>query len=334
MLGRFVFQRLRRALLPDFQRLWTRDIDRATSDAQSRLAAIEAELAELRAFRRQVNVAEWRATREPLVAKASDLSLPAIREHIAAAIGRAEIADQPTTHMVVNDILPREVYELLSAAIPPIDLFPDRDPVKRDFEMSALGEAPAFTSRMWSLFDHDIVGSIVAPLVFERFRQAIVGHYAEAGGEAFGHKAAAIPHRPFAGRIQLRRPGYQLKPHLDPKRVAVTGLFYFPRPGDTEDYGTQLFAVDRPFVQSGMATFFPESVGATCTLARTVPYRPNSMLAFVNSRAAHGAILPEGARLDERYTYQFYVKPADGDLKKLLRELPAAAQEPWREFLQ
>ena len=320
-------------MLPDFERRWTRDIDASLADVRGKLASMEAELAELRTFRRRVTVSEWVAGSEPLLARAGQISLPAVRAHIASALARTELVTEPTTHMVVNDVLPPEVYELLSAAIPPIDLFPDRDPVKRDFEMSELVDAPPLTKQMWRLFDEDVVGSIVAPLVFDRFHSAIVRHYADTGGDVFGQRAAAIPHRTFAGRIQLRRPGYQLKPHLDPKRVVVTGLFYFPRPGDTEDYGTQLFTVDGPIVASGMSTFFPENAGATCTLARTVPYRPNSMLVFVNSRAAHGATLPPGAALDERYTYQFYVKPIDKDLKSLLRDLPADARAAWEEIL-
>ncbi len=333
MLGRFVFRRLRRALLPDFQRLWTRDIASSLTELRRKLASVESEVAELRAFRRRVTVSEWVAGTEPLLARVDQISLPAVKAHIVSALAEAEVVTEPTTYMVVSEVLPPEVYELLSAAIPPIDLFPDRDPVKRDFEMSALGDAPPLTKLMWRLFDERIVSSIVAPLVFDRFHSAIVNHYAETGGEAFGRQAAAIPHRAFAGRIQLRRPGYHLKPHLDPKRVVVTGLFYFPRPGDTDDYGTQLFTVDRPFVATGMATFFPESAGASCALATVVPYRPNSMLVFVNSRAAHGATLPPGATLDERYTYQFYVKPIDKDLKKLLRDLPADARAAWEEIL-
>jgi hypothetical protein len=205
--------------------------------------------------------------------------------------------------------------------------------VKRDFEMSVLDGAPPLTRRMWRLFDEDIVAGIIAPLVLARFRSAIVAHYAETGGDSFGREAAAIPHRTFAGRIQLRHPGYQLKPHLDPKRVVVTGLCYFPRPGDSMEYGTQLFALDRPAVAPGLATFFPEAAGVQCTLVRTVPYEANTMLVFVNSRAAHGASLPLDAALAERYTYQFYVKPIDNDLKKLLKTLPADARAAWNQML-
>ena len=87
------------------------------------------------------------------------------------------------------------------------------------------------------------------------------------------------------------------------------------------------------FVASGMKTFFPEAAGLTCEVADTIPYRPNTMLAFVNSKAAHGAMLPPGAPLEERYAYQFYVKPIDGELKKLLRDLPEDERSAWNEIL-
>jgi hypothetical protein len=161
----------------------------------------------------------------------------------------------------------------------------------------------------------------------------VIEHYAETGGRDFGGRAAAIRHRTVAGRIQLRRPGYRLRPHLDPKRVALTGLIYFPQPGESEDFGTQLFTVDRPFVTTGMKTFFPENAGMRCELARTVPYRANSLLAFVNSRAAHGAELPPDAPLLERYAFQFYVKPDDGSLKTLLAQLPEADRAAWEGLL-
>jgi hypothetical protein len=333
VLGRFVFLRLRRALLPDFQRLWNRDFEPKITDVERRVAALEAELAELRAFKRQATVAEWTSRVAPLVERVDAISGPDLHRHVAAAIAGAELVDEPTPHMVVRDVLPDDVYELLVTAIPPADSFPDRDPVKRDYEMSALADAPPLTRRMWKRFDEEIVAAMVTPAVLDRLRPAIVEHYAMVGGRAFGESAAAIPHRPFAGRIQLRHPGYSLKPHLDPKRVAITGLFYFPRPGDSEDHGTQLYAIDRPVVPDSMATFFPEQAGVACTLARTVPYRRNSLFVFVNSRAAHGAVLPPGAATAERYTFQFYVKPDDGQLKKLLKTLPPASLAGWEEFL-
>ena len=53
----------------------------------------------------------------------------------------------------------------------------------------------------------------------------------------------------------------------------------------------------------------------------------------MSTSRAHGASLPLDAPLHERYAYQFYVKPRDGDVKKLLLELPADTRRNWAGFL-
>jgi hypothetical protein len=317
-------------LLPYFRKAWTRDVDARVKDLRRQLDEMKTELGELRRAHRRVALAEWHARRTTVLASLDTRLKPEpARAHVAAAVRNATVCSEPTAHAVIADVLPADLYDLLAETIPPPELFPDRDPVKTDFEMEVLDSAPEITRRAWRFFDEEVVGGMLAPVLLERFRDAIVDHYAETGGRAFGEAAAMLPHRTVAGRIQLRRPGYHLRPHLDPKRVAITGLLYFPQPGDGDAYGTQLFSVDRPFVASGMKTFFPEDAGIQCTLARTIPYRANTMLVFVNSRAAHGASLPPDAPLHERYAFQFYIKPDDGQLKALLAGLPDTDRAAW-----
>jgi hypothetical protein len=335
VLGRIVYSRLRQALLPELRRAWSKDFDASVKTLQRELSSVQADLAELRRAHQARVVKEWTQSREPLLATLdARLSLEPIRAHILDAVERAPVCSDPTTHAVIEHIFPPDFYELVAAAIPPAELFPSRDPVKQDFHLDEhLATAPPLTQRVWRFFDEDVVAGILAPALHHRFHDAVVDHYAETAAGNFGERAAAIPHRGFAGRLHLRRPGYHLKPHLDPKRVVITGLVYFARPGDSEAYGTQLFRVGKPFTSGTMGKFYPEDEGLPVELARTVPFRPNTLLAFVNSRAAHGATLPADASLRERYAYQFYVKPRDGDLKKLLLELPPESRRNWALFL-
>lgn len=327
MLGRLVYPRLRRLLLPDFRRMWTRDVDERVLGLNDKLARLQADVSMLR---RRLAVKEWEEGRAPMLAGLEGrLAADRIDAHVRRAIADAELRVDPTPHVVVSDLLPADFYGVLREAIPPSELFPDRDPVKQDLEMSSLDGAPDLTRIVWRFFDERVVRDTLAPALLDRFRDALSAHYAETGGEPFGASAAAIPHQPVAGRILLRRPGYHLRPHLDPKRVAITGLLYLAKPGDSERYGTQLFRVSRPFVAPVMKTFFPEDAGLTCELVGTVPFRPNTLLAFVNSRAAHGATLPPDAPLQERYSFQFYIKPDDGRLKKLLAALPEEVRAAW-----
>lgn len=326
MLGQIVYQRL----LPYFRKAWTRDVEVRVKDLRQHLSAVQAELAELQRSHRKLVIGEWMARRALLLPTLdSRLNADAIRAHVTNVVRATPVTTEPTTYAVFDRVLPDDFYTLLAEAIPPAEMFPTRDPVKTDYEMDEMPSAPEVTRRVWQFFDNEVVAKMLAPAILERFHDAVVAHYAETGGTAFGERAAAIPHRTVAGRIQLRRPGYHLRPHLDPKRVAITGLMYFAQPGDPEAYGTQLFKVDRPFVASGMKTFFPEEEGLKVELAYTVPFRANTLLAFVNSRAAHGATLPADAPLHERFAFQFYIKPDDGELKKLLKDVPESARAAW-----
>ena len=330
MFGRLLYPRLRRLLLEDFRQLWTRDVKASAKALRGELDAVKTELVNLRGEYRRLLVDEVNRRDASALATIDErLSPERLRAHIFNAIDRAPIRTDPTSHIVVEHVFPDDFYELLTRTIPPATLFPDRDPIKQDFEMDTLAEAPLLTQRVWKFFDEEVVARMLAPAIFKRFREAVVDRYAQSGGHEFGERAFEIPHRSFAGRIQLRRPGYHLRPHLDPKRAAVTGLLYFARPGDSEEFGTQLFRLDKPVVASGTKTFFPEEEGVKCELAVTVPFRANTLLAFVNAKAAHGATLPVDAPLKERYSFQFYVKPDDRGLKALLRELPEDARALW-----
>jgi hypothetical protein len=129
----------------------------------------------------------------------------------------------------------------------------------------------------------------------------------------------------------LRRPGYHLGPHRDPKRSMLTCLLYLARPGDSETYGTQIFRVDNDADATYKQTYYPEDDGRACHLVKVVPFRPNSMLVFLNSRGAHGAHIPQDAPATlERYSYQFYVAPENEALGQLIRSLPQDRRVLWQ----
>ena len=85
---------------------------------------------------------------------------------------------------------------------------------------------------------------------------------------------------------------------------------------------------DRPAIYK--QTYFPEAEGLHCELVRRVPYRPNTMLVFLNSRGAHGAEIPADAATPDRYTYQFYIAPDTQALRGVLRSLPRERRELWQ----
>jgi hypothetical protein len=141
-----------------------------------------------------------------------------------------------------------------------------------------------------------------------------------------------MPQAPSGGRIMLRRAGYHLAPHRDPKRSMVTCLMYLATKADQEQYGTEIYRVTGDRESSYMQTYYPEQHGARCELVKVVPFRANSMLVFVNTCGAHGARIPADAPPElERYSYQFYVGPGLDELASLIADLPPDRQAMWRD---
>jgi hypothetical protein len=127
----------------------------------------------------------------------------------------------------------------------------------------------------------------------------------------------------------LRRPGYHLAPHRDPKWGFVTGIVYLARNGDNEAHGTQIYRVHDDVEAPTSRVYYPEP--EKCELVKDVPFRANSMLAFLNSEGAHGASIPADAQPPtlERYIYQFRLGPTGKVIKRLTELMPPEQAVMW-----
>ncbi|NOT44424.1 MAG: hypothetical protein HOP14_07480, partial [Acidobacteria bacterium] len=222
------------------------------------------------------------------------------------------------------------VYDLLIEALPPLPFFGERDPVKQDLPLP-LTLAPALSTHVWN-FVHEVVAvQLLRPALIAKFHEPLQRHYDLVFGPGAREQAGSLPGGTSGGRLMLRRPGYHLDPHRDPKRSLLTCLLYLARPGDDERYGTQIFRVEGDAEAGYKQTYYPEQEGHRCELAGVVPFRANTMLVFLNSKGAHGADIPEDAPADlERYTYQFYVTPRADALSALVKSLPKERRAQWR----
>lgn len=271
-----------------------------------------------------------RAQQEDL-ARARELLVPEqIIAHVRDAILRAPLATDPFPHIVVEKLLPPDVYKLLLRAIPPAAFFGDHDPIKQNLRLP-LDFGPELSVTVLGFFDAVIARQAIRPAVLDAFAQPLDAHYRALFGDALVSRAAALPQAVSGGRLMLRRPGYHLAAHRDPKRTMLTCLLYLATSSDKDTYGTHIYRVPDDREATYTQTYYPEQDGRRCELVRTVPYRPNSMLVFLNSGGAHGADIPADAPADlERYSYQFYVGPSPDDMDTLVAELPAARQALWR----
>ncbi|MSO84271.1 MAG: hypothetical protein EXQ53_13425 [Acidobacteria bacterium] len=338
---------LRRTRLADRLRaVWRHDADEAMKPLRKELRRLTREVEELqatlqdtaaRAARGDRTSAQLRLIlelnehqRQPLAALPALLDERQIQEHVSRAIGAAEMRTDPFEHIVVQRLLPTALYDLLIAAIPPAVFFYDRDLIKQNLELP-IAFGPALTIAVWNFVDVVIARRVIQPAVVDKFNDSLQRHYDTVFGPSFRAQANALPQLSEGGRLMLRRPGYHLPPHRDPKRSMLTCLLYLARPGDNEAHGTQLFRVSDDREASYKQTYYPEAGGSRCELATVVPFRPNTMLVFLNSRGAHGATIPADAGDDlERYSYQFYVAPENAALGALIRELPRDRRTMWQ----
>ena len=253
-----------------------------------------------------------------------------IAEHVRRAVGGASLIADPYEHIVVEGVLPDDVYDLLIRAIPPVEFFDNRERFKQDLTFP-MEYGPTLSAAVWGFMDDVVARRIVRPAVLEKFHDPLQNHFASMFGAAFVAQANALPQSASGGRLMRRRPGYHLKPHRDPKRAVLTCLMYLARAGDSETYGTQVFRVLDDAEADYKQTYYPEEDGRKCELVKVVPFTPNTMLVSLNSRGAHGATIPQDAPADlERYTYQFYVAPLNEALSAFVKSLPGDRRANWR----
>lgn len=258
--------------------------------------------------------------------------LPAVLErdracaHARRAVETSELHADPFPHMIIDDLLPDDLYNAMIRAIPPRVLFEDRRVNKQQLRVPP-SFAPAFSRRVWPFIAGEVIVGALKPGIVARFREPLT-EYLQRFWPGQTADEARLPLSASDGRIILRRPGYVIPPHRDPRWGFLTVIMYLVRPNDPDTWGTQLFRV-REDVNAPSAQPYWIS-GAHCELVKDVPFRRNRALVFLNSDGAHGASLPEDAPADfERYIYQWRIGPHGAVMRDLLARLTPATRSAW-----
>jgi len=248
--------------------------------------------------------------------------------HVERAVAAAPVHTDPSVHIVINNLTPPDTYQAILDGVPPRVFFSQRDDEKQNLKLSMLDVAPAWTFETLAFLENTLIPRLMVPALLRRFELPIREFYLREYGPERGPAFAALPHEATGGRLMLRRPGYHLDPHLDPKRVVFTCLLYFARPGDSEGFGTAFYRMNGTPNIDRTSTFYPQTQGIRCDLVKMVPFRPNTAVAFLNWGGAHGADIPKDAPKDtERYSYQFYVSPEPAALAALVGEAESVVAE-------
>jgi hypothetical protein len=320
----------------DLKRL-VKQLDERAARADARTAGLEGELRTLKdtVADLEAREAKLRAVYESdvelqpaLDAIGPILDAASIRAQVERSIDAAVLERDPFPHLVLENLFPQPFYDAVLRGIPPVALFDGTENKQRivvPFEM-----APAFSRRVWGFLLHDVVDEAIGPALIRKFRQPLDEWLRATWPELAGQSIESrVRLQSTDGRILLRRRGYLIPPHRDPKWGFVTVLLYLARPGDSPTWGTQLFHVDGDTEAVSVA---PHWIRAEqCRLAREVSFRPNTALVFMNSLGAHGARIPADAEPAdlERYIYQFRIGPSHDSIRRLQALLPKERRGMW-----
>lgn len=251
-----------------------------------------------------------------------------IAAHVGAAVAAAPLHDDPFPYAVVDGILPDALYNALIDGLPPAELFSDRAINKQQLVVP-LELGPEYSRRVWGYMADTVVPEIIAPALLEKFRAHATAWLTQNFPAAGANPIDSIPMTCSDGRILLRRPGYYIPPHRDPKWGFITCLMYLARRGDSERWGTQLHRVAGDDEARGARPHWIDE--AKCEPVEHIAFRRNRALVFLNSVGAHSAHIPADADPPdlERYAYQFRIGASADAIKSLVDGLPADRRAVW-----
>jgi hypothetical protein len=240
----------------------------------------------------------------------------ALEAHVRAAIARAPLAATPFAHLIVRDLLPAGFYGQLLRALPAPTFWRAAGYQRENWHVE---EDPAsrLSETTWRFMHRQVAAATMMPLLLERFAEPIAAYWRD----VIGVDPAALTGHYLCdeGRLLLRRPGYELEPHLDPPTAILTVLLFLAAPGMPEAYGTDLYA-SGPLPSNRRGIMYPAREGIHVEYVTTVPFTPNTAVVFVTPLSVHGAKLPATADDQvERISYQFLVS-LDPEGRRLVRK--------------
>ena len=252
-----------------------------------------------------------------------------IRSHVANAVAAAPLASEPFPHVLIDKLLPENAYHQLVKAIPPRVFFEHLD-LNHQEVMVPSDLAPLLSREIWAAFYDRVVTDALVPGLVDKFREPLDRLVCRYWPTHQSLGDANIRLELLMSRILLRRPGYVINPHRDPRWAFVTCLVYLPPRNAQRFFGTQLCAVRRePEHRSHGALWMDDT---DVEAVKSVPGHPNTALAFVNGTGAHRASIPEDVASDtERHLYQLQLGPSVASQRRLLASMPADEAARWRK---
>lgn len=211
--------------------------------------------------------------------------------HVSARIESTAIETEPFAHFVVDSVLPEDFYAAFTALIPGSEEFHGLTPgLAREQENTFVLDDRRFADL--SPLHEEVFGKLCAAFrsVSRRVIEKFNPHLEPAFVDIFGTDGTAnaqrltIEHDPVASLFE-RNEHFKQPPHTDGHYRVASWIFYIPLNADSTLRGTELFRVTRKFADfnpvMNMFTRVPNNL--ELEPARMVDFRPNRIIAFINS---------------------------------------------------
>ena len=91
---------------------------------------------------------------------------------IVAAIAGASLQLEPFPYTVIDRVLPGYLYDALLRGLPPVELFPTKADGKQQLAVP-FSLAPTYSQRVWTYLVDDVIPTLIAPSIIEKFRAPI-----------------------------------------------------------------------------------------------------------------------------------------------------------------
>ena len=301
---------------------------RAVRTAQRLMDALE-RLPELEARVEQCMVAYQKDARfaDRIPTFQSRIDAGRVQQHVRAVVAAATLQRDPCPYLVLDNLLPDDLYDEMLSALPSTVFFKRHDKTREEMQVPFVF-APAYSRVVWDFFMAVVVEQSLLPALTAKFQPALDAFLA-ANWPALGTwEQSRLALGVGNSRLLLRRPGYVIRPHRDPRWAFLTCLIYLQKRGADHIYGTQLYRLKHEREATHNSPFWVDA--SECELVRDVPGGRNSALIFLNSTGVHGASIPPDAPADlERYVYQVQLSPDDPTRRRLIDMLSGEKQVGW-----
>jgi hypothetical protein len=252
-----------------------------------------------------------------------------LRAFARRAVSRAELRLDPCPHVVIDELLPDEWCDELVNAIPSTVFFKSHNLTRQEMQVPFVF-APAYHRLVWDAFFREVIEGALVDGISEKFAgplDTFVGHHWPSVGTM---AAGGVRLEVTNSRLLLRRAGYEIKPHRDPRWAFLTCLVYLQKRDDVVTFGTQFYRLKQEREAAHSSPLWAEY--DECELVTDLPARRNTAVIFLNSTGVHGATIPPEAPPDlKRFVYQVQFGPNEATRESLIATLPDDRRPMWAQ---